>query len=245
MVHFGAEVPFALYSRNRAAISLESPDEYGWTATPSQVQALDGSCARGSGDAASELAYLRQVLRDARGSAVAVVDACKSYRTSADYVGSLGLALRTTAALASAGAGCRVYSIEVPGFDTHSLQRYRLDRLYRPFDEAMTVFLDDLRGRAAEQGLVFMVYSEFGRHLVENAGRGTEHGAAGLVLVGGKAVRGGIFGGHPSLAEADLDHGDPAYEVDLRSVYATLLERWFGIEHGPVLGGTWPLLGFL
>jgi hypothetical protein len=50
-----------------------------------------------------------------------------------------------------------------------------------------------------------MIHSEFGRVLA-NASDGTDHGTAGPVFLLGRGVRGGFFGGEPSLT--DLDDGD-------------------------------------
>ena len=41
---------------------------------------------------------------------------------------------------------------------------------------------------------------------------------------------------------AALDAGDPAWTTDFRSVYASLIEGWFGVEHQRVLGARYPLL---
>jgi uncharacterized protein (DUF1501 family) len=60
-----------------------------------------------------------------------------------------------------------------------------------------------------------------------------------LFVLGG-AIKGGIYGEHPSLT--DLDNGDLKYQTDFRSVYATVLERWLGRSSTDVLGGTFATL---
>jgi uncharacterized protein (DUF1501 family) len=71
--------------------------------------------------------------------------------------------------------------------------------------------------------VVVTLYSEFGRRVAANASHGTDHGTSSNVFVLGNSVTGGLYGEQPSLT--DLDQGDLKYNVDFRSVYATLLER--------------------
>jgi uncharacterized protein (DUF1501 family) len=61
-------------------------------------------------------------------------------------------------------------------------------------------------------------------------------------LVGG-AVKGGIYGEHPSLT--NLDQGDLAFATDFRSVYATVIERWLGRDPSDIISGAYPMLGFV
>jgi uncharacterized protein (DUF1501 family) len=88
-----------------------------------------------------------------------------------------------------------------------------------------------------------MTFSEFGRRVAENASRGTDHGeAAPMFLVGG-GVKGGLYGEHPSLDV--LDNGDVKYTTDFRSVYATIIGKWFGRPTTGVLAGEYPTIGML
>jgi len=88
-----------------------------------------------------------------------------------------------------------------------------------------------------------MTFSEFGRRVAENGSRGTDHGeAAPMFLVGG-GIKGGVYGSHPSLDR--LDNGDVTYTVDFRSVYATIIEKWFGRPADGILAGSFPALTML
>jgi hypothetical protein len=53
------------------------------------------------------------------------------------------------------------------------------------------------------------------------------------MFVAGPKVTGGIVGKHPSLS--DLGDGDLKYHTDFRSVYATLLDNWLGVDSRGVL----------
>ena len=88
------------------------------------------------------------------------------------------------------------------------------------------------------------LYSEFGRRVAANASNGTDHGTASNIFVVGHSVKGGLYGEQPSLT--DLDQGDLKYNVDFRSIYATLLEQTLGSEADQVLGSaSLPRLSFL
>ena len=96
------------------------------------------------------------------------------------------------------------------------------------------LFLADLERSEAGRNCVVLVFSEFGRRVAENGSRGNDHGTAGPLFVAGPAVRGGLYGKHPSLT--DLDNGDVKFTTDFRTAYATLIEDWFGVKHQRVLG---------
>ena len=64
---------------------------------------------------------------------------------------------------------------------------------------------------------------------LEDNGNGTDHGtAAPMFIIGGNNKR-KIIGNNPNLA--DLDNGDLKYEVDFRSVYATLLQSKMNFDY--------------
>ena len=65
-----------------------------------------------------------------------------------------------------------------------------------------------------------------------------------MFIVGGR-VKAGLLGQYPSLAPGDLFQGDLKYNVDFRSVYATVLENWLKTNSAPVLGRKFPLLPFI
>ena len=89
--------------------------------------------------------------------------------------------------------------------------------------------------------LVLFTNARFGRRISENGSAGTDHGAAGLMMVLGGSVRGGLHGTAASLAPGsptlENNSGDVRYETDFRSVYARLLDQWLGVNSVPILNG--------
>lgn len=86
-------------------------------------------------------------------------------------------------------------------------------------------------------------YAEFGRRPQENNSNGTDHGTASAHFIAGGAVKGGLYGEAPRLA--DLDAGNLRHAVDFRSRYATALERWWGLSSAKVLNGRFETLEVL
>jgi uncharacterized protein (DUF1501 family) len=100
-----------------------------------------------------------------------------------------------------------------------------------------------LKEHGHEDRVLVMTFSEFGRRVAENASDGTDHGAAAPVFLAGPKVRSSIVGAHPSLT--DLEDGDLKFHTDFRSVYATVIEKWFGGNSPNILGGEFPALDLL
>ena len=113
------------------------------------------------------------------------------------------------------------------------------------FNGAITAFQKDLAEQGNADRVVTMAFSEFGRRAKENASQGTDHGKAGPMFLFGPAIKAGVHGQLPSLADADLDKGDLKHTVDFRSVYATVLEKWLGTQSQPILGEKFPLVDCL
>ncbi|MGH2486624.1 MAG: DUF1501 domain-containing protein [Ktedonobacterales bacterium] len=96
----------------------------------------------------------------------------------------------------------------------------------------------------AEDNVVVMTWSEFGRRVEENASQGTDHGTAAPLFVLGNSVQGGVYGEPPDVGKLD-NYGNLIYTTDFRSVYATVLDRWLGAPSAAVLGGSFDDQAFL
>ena len=166
------------------------------------------------------------------------------YKTDASYPATpLGRSLALAAQIVGSRLGTRVIYVQHGSFDTHAAQKGTQDRLLREFSDALKAFYDDLAAHGNDKRTLTLTFSEFGRRVAENASRGTDHGeAAPLFLVGG-GLKGGVYGTHPSLDE--LDNGDVKYTVDFRSVYATVIEKWFARPTAGVLAGSFPTMAML
>ena len=100
-----------------------------------------------------------------------------------------------------------------------------------------------MKSAGLDDRVITFCFSEFGRRVQEDSSLGTDHGTSGPVLLAGNAVQGGLIGKTPSLT--DLDDGDLKTEIDFRSVYATLLDRWLNISRADILDAEFERLPLL
>jgi uncharacterized protein (DUF1501 family) len=148
--------------------------------------------------------------------------------------------LKLAAQLIGSHTGTRIIFVSLGSFDTHAGQRAQQDRLLGYLGNGLKAFYADLAAHGNAKRVLAMTFSEFGRRVTQNASNGTDHGTAMPLFVVGGAVRGGVFGDHPSLT--DLDNGDLKFHTDFRAVYATVLESWLGHNPADVIAGTYPTL---
>jgi uncharacterized protein (DUF1501 family) len=80
-------------------------------------------------------------------------------------------------------------------------------------------------------------YSEFGRRVKENGNKGTDHGSAQPVFLLGPGVKAGVYGKQPPFDDETTKRNNFKMEIDFRSVYASILEKWLGTPSEPILGG--------
>jgi uncharacterized protein (DUF1501 family) len=210
-----------------------------------QSKATAGSIYDGSPAGRSPyLAMIRDTARAAYHGGDTLRSKVASYKTSITYPSDpFSQQLRLAAQLIGSDAGSRIVFVSIGSFDTHAGQRAQQDRLLKYLGDGISAFYKDLAEHGNADRVLTMTFSEFGRRVSQNASAGTDHGtAAPLFAVGGK-VKGGLYGQPPSLT--DLDNGNLKFNVDFRSVYATVIERWLGRNPSEVLSGTFETLNFV
>ncbi|SKA22342.1 Uncharacterized conserved protein, DUF1501 family [Enhydrobacter aerosaccus] len=116
--------------------------------------------------------------------------------------------------------------VALTGFDTHANQVPTQERLLGALADGLATFRKNLIAADLWKEVVVMSYSEFGRRARQNASGGTDHGTAAPQFILGGAIKGGLHGQYPSLA--DLQDGDLRHTVDFRNVYSTLARGCWG-----------------
>src|SRR6266699_167903 len=144
--------------------------------------------------------------------------------------GGFGNAIKTACQIVANEAGVAVVRVTLGGFDTHSGQPGTQARL-----------LDEL-GKWSDT--LVLTYAEFGRRPKENLSNGTDHGTASAHFALGGRVAGGLYGEQPSLDRLS-DNGNSGFAIDFRSVYATVLDKWWGVPSSGPLGGRFARLSIL
>ncbi len=219
-------------SPNRGSVALEER-------TAAQIMASNPATGR------PHLAFVNSTSRGAIETLDRVAQAT-AYTPTVPYPNNgFALALRTVAGAIVKSIGSRVFWVQTGGYDTHAQQGQAAGGAYAnlmgTLGDGLWAFYSDIRNQGLANDTTVIVFSEFGRRISENGSNGTDHGAAGLMMVLGGAVRGGLHGTAASLAPGnptlENNSGDVHYETDFRSVYAKLLDQWLGANSVPILNG--------
>ena len=185
--------------------------------------------------AGHELAYIRKIAELTNQYAKRIKEAAGLVTQQTAYPDNdLAAQLKIVARLIGGGLRTRIYMVSHGGFDTHSQQTESADTttgnhatLLTEVSTAVKAFMDDCKYLAIDERVVGMTFSEFGRRIKSNGSMGTDHGAAAPMLLFGKNVMPGITGTNPSMpAGANVNDNIP-FQYDFRSVYASILEKWF------------------
>jgi uncharacterized protein (DUF1501 family) len=188
--------------------------------------------------AGAELAFLRQTANQTIRYGQAIRDAFNAATNSVEYpvdTYRFGQSLSTVARCIRGGLGTRIFVVSLPDFDTHVTQDFRHGRQLAFLADALRTFYDDLASDGLDERVLTVTFSEFGRRVEENASRGTDHGTAAPLFVLGPEAKGGLYGLHPDLGDVDGD-GNMKHHVDFRSVYTTVLAKWFVLEQTVING---------
>ena len=191
--------------------------------------------------------YFAQTGIDALKGADILSTAPQKYSSTVEYAGNhIAQYMRNIAQVHLAELGTRFLYTAAPynSFDTHAGQAGPHARLCIEVSNAVGDFYDDLKEHNTSDDVVVLLFSEFGRRVHDN-GSGTDHGVGGVAIVIGDAVKGGLYGEYPSLEPGKLLDGDLNYNNDFRGTYATLLEKWMGLDSRPIVGGSFEQLDFL
>ena len=191
------------------------------------------------------LHYLYKTLAETISSADYIYQKSNAVLSQASYPSNeLANRLKSVAGLINSGIGTKVYYVSFSGFDTHVRQTPQHERLLSTYAESVHAFVADLEKNNRFNNVMIMTFSEFGRRVSENASGGTDHGTANnLFLIGKNLKKKGFLNGTPDLGK--LDEGDLIHQVDFRSVYATLLDKWMGSKDNKILSGKFDLLDFV
>jgi uncharacterized protein (DUF1501 family) len=157
--------------------------------------------------------------------------------------GAFGNAVRTAAQVLAARGPVAAMRLSLNGFDTHQNQAGTHASLLQQLGDGLAALKAALVAQNRWDSTLILTYAEFGRRAQENGSAGTDHGTAGVHFALGGRVKGGLYGDAPRLDR--LEDGNLVHTVDFRSLYATALQRWWGIEPAVLLGGRFPQLDLI
>jgi uncharacterized protein (DUF1501 family) len=158
--------------------------------------------------------------------------------------GNFGNQVRTAAQLVASNAGIATIRLSHGSFDTHANQLGTHANLLKGLAEGIAALKAALSELNRWDSTLIMTYAEFGRRPKENQSAGTDHGTSNVHFVTGGKVAGGLYGQAPQLNRLD-GNGNLAHAVDFRSMYAPVIDRWWGGQSEKVLHGKFAPVEFL
>jgi uncharacterized protein (DUF1501 family) len=247
------ETPRTLLARTVGVPSIPSVAGYAFASPNSAADAALGrdSAVRIASHLPADKPHLSFVNSTAQGAFATLdrVAQVNTYVSSVTYANNgFAQALRAIAGAIAKGVGTKVFWVQTGGYDTHALQNPNAANgaysgLMSTLGDGVASFYRDLENQGLLRDTLILQFSEFGRRITENGSSGTDHGAAGLMMAIGGAVRGGLYGTaarlNPTPDNQTLENngGDVRHETDFRSVYAKVIESWLGSDPNAILGG--------
>jgi uncharacterized protein (DUF1501 family) len=137
----------------------------------------------------------------------------------------LGQQLAQVAMLIAADIPSQTYVVTLGGFDTHGGEDEAQPDLFGQIDTALAAFFGAIAAGSRANDVFVYATSEFGRQQTANGSAGCDHGQAGIDLLVGGGVTGGLYGEAPLTAPAARLDDALVPTVDFRSVYATILNH--------------------
>jgi uncharacterized protein (DUF1501 family) len=133
--------------------------------------------------------------------------------------------LAQVALLVDAGIPSQTYVVTLGGFDTHGSEDSAQPTLFGQLDAALGEFFDVIDAGPRANDVFVYATSEFGRQQTANGSAGCDHGQAGVDIIVGGGVRGGLYGEAPNTAPGARLDDALVPTVDFRSVYATIVNH--------------------
>lgn len=212
------------------SLAISSPQEFYQIAQSGQ---LYDTSSLGNTPRELELAFVRQTANAAFRYSGTIQQAYAKGKNDVTYPAGpdnpLAEQLAIVARLIKGNLGTKIFMVEIGGFDTHATQFDLHASLLNQLATAVKAFYDDLAfgNSGLEDKVLSATFSEFGRTIFENGSKGTDHGWGTHMLLFGGGLGNGFTGQYQDLSNPD-PFTDPAFSVDFRSVYATILQDWLG-----------------
>jgi uncharacterized protein (DUF1501 family) len=189
--------------------------------------------------------YLYKTMAETLSSADYIFQQSRLHPTNAEYPKTdLGTSLKTIASLIFSEINTKVYYVSLGSFDTHINQEAQQQRLFTEMNDAVKIFVKDLKDQHRFEDVMLFTFSEFGRRVEQNASNGTDHGTGNnMFLLSGGLKQKGLINPLPDLG--DLNEGDLKYSIDFKNVYATVLKKWLNADDQKILTKKYEYMNFI
>lgn len=190
-------------------------------------------------DYGRELTFLRLMKDQSNAYRTVIQNAYNTQQTLSSIYptsgNSLAEQLKIVARLIGGGLQTPIYIVNHPfSHDSHSDQVSATDKTIGAhannlsiLSKAIAAFQDDIEKMGKADSVAGMTFSEFGRRIISNASRGTDHGSAAPVIFFGTKVSGGMIGVSPNLPATPTVNDQVPMQHDFRQLYSSVIQHWF------------------
>jgi len=156
---------------------------------------------------------------------------------------SFGNQLKTISRFISGGSRTKVYMARKGGWDNHvalavpgATETGTHATLLKDMSDSIGAFQKDLELQGNSGKVMTVVFSEFGRKIIENGSVGTDHGTMSTMFIVGDNSRGGIFGNNIDITNKDAQGAPNANQLqyDYRRVFGSILQDWMGASDAAI-----------
>ena len=236
---FGDQLPLTLTGAQAESLTLDSIADFAFSdAAQPDASARHRAVTEFASFGAPQGSLLADVI-EAQRQMVSAADPV-TQMTGTKVNGRVPTQADNVAQLFAAGLGTEIGYLMVPLFDTHANERHMHQNASNALEGIIGNFFNAANALGVAESSAVVVFTEFGRRVYENRSEGTDHGTAGSVYVVGPSVKGGMYG--PRLDLSQLDNGNLPTAIDLRSVYASVLDGWLRTDPAAILGSAYPTL---
>lgn len=150
---------------------------------------------------------------------------------------SLGNQLKTIARMMSGGSRTKIFMASKGGWDNHNninnvgaTTEGTHANLLGDLGDSVQAFQNDLTAMGLENKVLTVIFSEFGRKIIQNGSQGTDHGTLSSMFLIGNGVEGGVAGNNINLSDQDNPGAPNPSQIqhDYRQVFSGVLQDWLG-----------------
>ncbi|NRA49349.1 MAG: DUF1501 domain-containing protein [Phaeodactylibacter sp.] len=191
-------------------------------------------------DHGSILNHIQTISNSVNVYASRISDVFNNGTNATDYPNSsLGNQLKTIARMLSGGSRTKIFMASKGGWDNHNYMNQSGNttegthaNLLGDLSTSVSAFQEDLQSLGLDNNVLTVIFSEFGRKIIQNGSQGTDHGTLSSMFMVGKGVEGGVIGNNINLSDQDNPGApNPAQiQYDYRQVFSTVLQDWLGAD---------------
>lgn len=184
------------------------------------------------------LAYLETISNSVNVYAQRISETFNSGTNMAAYPNSsLGNQLRTISRMMSGGSRTKIFMASRGGWDNHNYintpgatTEGTHANLLSDLSNSVAAFQEDLTAMGMENRVLTVIFSEFGRKIIQNGSQGVDHGTLSTMFLVGKGVEGGVVGNNINLSDQDNPGAPNPSQIqhDYREVFSSVLQDWLG-----------------